>query len=164
MKKVEQSGYVKAGLLFLNSRGRFLEDVKQLPDCEVDIIIKKKGKATSAQRRYYFGVIVHEITRRMIELGNDVDKDIVHEYLKSEFNKQPIHDAEGVVIGYVGGTTTEHNVEDRIEYIDKCIHFADTVLDIVIPPPSTQSEMFPEYNSKVMVAEFDNDVKATIVA
>jgi len=150
MKKVEHSGYYKGGQLFLNNKQRFVEDGKQMPDCDVDVIVKKKGRATSPQRRYYFGVVVTEITNRMIELGNDVDKELVHQYLKSEFNKQPIHNDGGEIIGYVGGTTTDHNIEDRIEYIDKCIDFAATVLDIVIPPPSTQSQIFPEYNSKVL--------------
>lgn len=154
MKKIEHSGYYKGGQLFLNNRKRFDEDGRQMPDCDVDIIVRKKGKATSPQRRYYFGVVVKEITIRMRELGNDVDEDIVHAFLKSEFNKQPIHDADGVIIGYAAGTTTDHNIEERSFYIDSCIDFAATKLDIVIPPPATQSEMFPEYNSKVIVTDF----------
>jgi len=142
MTKVEHSGWIKNGQLYLNNRGRFLSEIKPLPDCDVDIIVKKKGKASSEARRYYFGVVVKEITQELKRLGNNVDEKLVHELLKLECNKQPVHGAGGEIIAYIGGTTTEHNVEERSEYIESCIQYAATKLDLAISPPNTQEELF----------------------
>lgn len=142
MVKIEHSGYLKNGKLYFNNYRRFEQEVKPLPDCDVDIIIKKKGKASSESRKYYFGVVVKEITGRLIELGNEVDEVVVHEFLKLQCNKTYLRDEEGTIIGEVGGSTTDHNPEERAEYIERCIRFAAEKLDISISPPNTQEQLF----------------------
>lgn len=147
MSKIESYGYIKGGKLTILNRKRMDQEVSECKDMDVVIIIKKKGKASSAQRRYYFGVVVKEITIRLKELGNDVDEELVHEFLKLQFNKQYIRNEDGEVIGEIGGTTTDHNVEERMDYIDACIQFAAEKLGIYIPPPSTQTSINYEFDA-----------------
>jgi hypothetical protein len=144
--KITHTGYIKKGCLFLNSKGRFKGELKDFPDCDVDVIVKRKGKASSQSRRYYFGVVVREITLELKRHGNQVDEQLVHELLKLECNKQPVCKDGGEVIGYVGGTTTDHNLEERGEYIEACIQYAAERLGIAISPPNTQTEFLFEDN------------------
>jgi hypothetical protein len=123
-------------------RKQFNEEIRHCKDMDVSIVVKKRGKASSKTRRYYFGVVVKEITIELKRLGNDVDEVLVHEMLKLNFNKQYIRNADGEVIGEIGDTTTDHNPEERSEYIDRCIRFASEKLEITIPSPGEQVKMF----------------------
>lgn len=142
MRKVEAFGYIESGQLKITGRKRLDMALKAMPDMDVEIIIKKRGKATDAQRRYYFGVVVKEITARLKEMGNDVDEELTHEFLKLEFNKNYLRDEDGTVIGTVGGTTTEQNIEERAEFIERCIRWAAETLELSIPAPNSQAAFF----------------------
>lgn len=142
MTKLEYLGQVKCGVLTISNVKRFKAELSQLKDMDVDIVIRKRGKASCAQSRYYWGVLVPEITERLVELGNDVTKELVHEFLKLEFNKKYLRDQDGTVIGEVGDTTTSQNKEQRSEYIERCIRFAAEKLEITISLPNTQTSFF----------------------
>lgn len=141
MATIKQYGFVENGTLKLLNRKRFTEELRQLKDCDVQIIVKRKGKASDAQRRYYFGVVIKEITVFLRDKGNDVDEELVHEMLKLKFNKQCVFGEGGEVIGEVPGTTTDHNIEERIEYINSCVQWAEETLGLVIPEPNTQTQL-----------------------
>jgi hypothetical protein len=143
---IKHSGWFKSGKLHLSNRARFEGECKAFPDCDVEVIVKKKGKASSQSRRYYFGVIVREITDELRRLGNKVDEELVHELLKLECNKQYLRNEDGVVIGEVGGTTTDHNPEERSEFLEACIQYAAEKLGLAISPPNTQASLFNEKN------------------
>lgn len=141
MTKVETYGYIESGKLHINNRKRLNEDLRTFKDCDVAITIKKRGKRSLPQNAYYWGVIVKEIQIRMRELGNDVDCDTVHEFLKLKFNSEKVVTPQAEVIE-IGGTTTEMNKEQFSEYCEKIKEWASSVLEIYIPDANTQTEMF----------------------
>lgn len=107
-----------------------------------EVIIKRIGKRSNNQNRYYWGVVVAMIKDRLIELGNDVNSMNVHDFLKDRFNSKEIFTSNGTVIGTVGDTTASISTTDFMNYLDKCKEFAATVLEIYIPDPNEQSELF----------------------
>ncbi len=117
------------------------------------ITAKNIKKRSNNQNRYYWSVCVGMIKDRMIELGNDVDAQLVHDYLKDRFNRKEIW-ADGVNIGSIGDTTTKLNKEDFEKYLEKVKRFAADVLSIYIPDPNQPSVLF---------AEHDHEIGATIV-
>jgi hypothetical protein len=139
---IKHYGWMENGKPHLSNKARYLEDCKNFPDCDFELTIKKRGKASSQSRRYYFGIIVREITTELRRIGNNVDEETVHELLKLECNKQYIRNADGEVIGEVGDTTTDHNPEERSEFIEACIQYAAEKLGLAISPPNTQTQLF----------------------
>ena len=136
MPTLKQYGSIKDGKLILANRKRFEEDLRGFKDCQVEIVIKKKNRRSLPQNRYYWGVVVKEIQLRMIDLGNEVDEETVHEFLKDKFNKVDVIGPGGEVIDMMGGSTTEMNKDDFSCYVDKIIRWAAAVLEIVIPLPN----------------------------
>lgn len=142
MNKVEQYGFVKNGELKILNRKRFDAEIKSFPDCEVEIVVKKKGRRSSQQNRYYFGVVLKEIQLRLRELGTDTEIETLHEWCKLKFNAERVVVPETAEVIEVGKTTTEMNKEEFINYLDKIIEWAASSLSIYIPPPNTQTQMF----------------------
>lgn len=143
MIKVEQYGYVKDGELKILNRKRFEAEIKALPNCDVQIIIKKKGKRSSPQNRYYWGVVIDEIRREFLRRGSRYDSEDIHEALKLKFNPHKEVDTNtGEVLLEIGQTTTELNKEEFGEYLNRIIEWANKSLEIVIPEAGTQTKMF----------------------
>lgn len=141
MTKIELIGDIKDGKLHIINERRFKEDLRQFKDCQVEIIIKKRGRRSSQQNRYYWGIVVKEIQLRLEELGTEVEMEDVHSYLKQKFNAERIVTPEAELIE-IGKTTTELNKEEFGIYIDKVVEWASSVLEIYIPPPNTQTQIF----------------------
>jgi hypothetical protein len=140
--KITHTGYIKKGCLFLNSKGRFKGELKDFPDCDVELIIKKRGKRSNPQNSYYWSVIVHEIKVALKEMGTRMDNEQVHEFLKFHFNKQYIHNEHGEVITEYGGSTTGMNKEEFSEYINSIMEWASEKLGIAISPAGSQTSFF----------------------
>jgi len=132
----------KTGILNLANRKRLQDDLTKFADCSVEIIIKKKNRRSGQQNRYYHGIVVKEIEIRMCELGNDVDSDLVHEFLKDRFLQTPLIGDGGEVIGSLPGSTAKLNKDEFGTYIDKIILFAAETLSITIPLPNTELQLF----------------------
>lgn len=139
MTTTKISGWIEKGKLFLSNRLRLTEDLTGFPDCDVIIIIKKKGKRSSQANRYYWGVIIKEATIRIRQLGNRVNEDVVHEFFKMKFNQEMVVNADGVLIEGFGGSTTELNKEEFFEYCTNIREWCREWLDIDIPEPNTQT-------------------------
>lgn len=139
--KIIAFGHIKDGQLHIVGRPRFDQELKEHKDCDVEIEIKKKGRRSSPQNRYYWGCVVKEIRLRLKELGNDFSDDDVHEYLKNEFNGVTVvsEDAEAVKIGR---STTKLNKDEFSEYVNRCRDWAHSFLGIWIDEPNTQTSMF----------------------
>jgi hypothetical protein len=140
--KIEQYGYVKGGELKILNRKRMDAEIKAFPDCDVEIIIKKKGKRSTPQNRYYWGVVVYEIKERLKELGHRTDPETVHEFLKQKFNSEKVVIPETAEVIEIGRTTTEMNKEEFNEFIERVREWASATLEIYIPDPGQQTEMF----------------------
>jgi hypothetical protein len=142
VNKLEAYGKLSGGRLILHNEKRFKQDLKELPDQEVILTIKKRGKTTTPQRGYYFSVIVQEIRLRFRDLGHRMDNEETHEFLKLKFNPRHICDEHGEVIGTTPGSTTEFNVSEMADYMDRIIEWAATTIDCHIPPADKSLSMF----------------------
>ena len=137
MAIIKASGSVsKTGILTLQNRKRLQDELIKLSGFAVEITIKKKARRSNPMNNYYWGVIVKEIELRMIELGNDVDADLVHEFLKDKFNKIEVIGEGGEIIDYRPGSTTEMNKEEMNIYWQKIWKWAAETLGISIPAPN----------------------------
>lgn len=142
MTKTVQYGYVESGKLHLLNEARFKDDLRQFKDCDVQVTVKKKGRRSSQQNRFYWGVVVEEIRLNLLDRGNRFDADTVHEYLKQKFNYESIVITQTGEMLQVGQSTTELNKEEFGVYLDRIIEWAAQSLELTIPLPNTQLQMF----------------------
>ena len=131
----------ETGILSLANRKRLQNDLLKFKGCSVELSIKKKNTRSTQQNRYYHGVVIKEVQLRMIELGNDVTPELVHEFLKDRFNKKHLIGEGGEIIDSIGGSTTEMNKEEFMIYVDRIIEWAASVLSISIPFPNTDLQL-----------------------
>ena len=104
----------------------------------VRLRLKAQGKKRSTeQNAYYWSVVVSKIKDRLLELGNEVSADDVHELLKSRFNAKEIDLGNGHAID-IPGSTTDMSTVDFMTYIERIQRFAAELLDIYIPDPNEQ--------------------------
>ena len=111
---------------------------------------RPKKTRSSEQNRYYWGVVVRMVCEGFQALGNPVNPDnnedieLTHEYLKRRF-LQPIQvaDVNGEVheLGY---TTTNLSTSQMMDYIAQVQQFAVEFLNIVIPEPGEQAQLWME--------------------
>lgn len=140
MTKVEQYGYVQDGELKILNRKQFNSEIKGFPNCDVQIIVKKKGKRSNPQNRYYWGIVIDAIRREFLRRGDKYTPEEIHEGLKAKFNPKSTGDQEtGEAIFITGDTTTEMNKEEFGSYLDRIIEWANKSLEIVIPEAGTQT-------------------------
>jgi hypothetical protein len=142
MNKTEAYGHIEAGTLHIHRREVFDADIKTFPDCDVELTVKKRGKRSLPQNSYYWSTVVFDITAELIRVGNRTDRERVHEMLKRKFNPVYIYNADGEVIDVEGGSTVEMNKEEFSNYIEKVREWAATDLEITIPDPGTQPQLF----------------------
>lgn len=147
-RNIELYGYVdEHGGLFLPHREdqvrRMKEDLRKAKNTDVVITIKKKGKRSNRLNSYYFAAIVKSVQWQFREFGNDVDADTVHEFLKLNFNPVKITTLEGKEIT-VGGSTTDMNNQEFIDYCERIRRWAAEDLGIEIKDPGEQSKIFED--------------------
>jgi hypothetical protein len=153
--KTEQYGYLEGGKLHILNRKRMEDDLRQFKDCDVEITIKKRGKRSLPQNAYYWSTVVRELRDFFIDKGNDITDEDIHEMLKKMFNPLHIRNDGGEIIDTIGGTTTTLNKEEFASYLDRIIIWSAIKLQLTIPAPGEQTSIWE--------AEYDHDVKATIV-
>lgn len=141
MTKTDAIGTVKNGKLAIINKDRLHEDLRQFKDCDVDIIIKKRGRRSLLQNAYYWGCVVKEVQLRFRELGHDVETDDVHEFLKQKFHNEQIVTPQAEVIT-VPKSTTEMNKGEFVEYVERIRDWAADTLEIFIPDPGQQTAFF----------------------
>lgn len=137
----ESYGKIEGGVLIMHNRQRFIEDMRQFPDQEVVITVKKRGRRSNQQNAYYWAVIVQEIRTRFKELGHRLTADEVHSYLKEKFNPVHLCDEHGELIATFPGSTTEFNKSEMTDYIESIRQWAGEVLSLFIPDPSSSNKL-----------------------
>jgi hypothetical protein len=141
--KVEVYGEIVNGSLSITNERRLSEDLKQFKDCEVVVIIKKRGRRSTQSNRYYFGVIIAEIRAEFRNRGIEATQEEMHEALKLKFNPiKTLDENTGELLLEIGGRTSEFNQDEMSEYIEKIMQWSAESLGIYIPPPNTQVDMF----------------------
>lgn len=129
-----------SGKLELVSRDLFLADIAQYKGKDVVISIKQKRNSRSLKQNAYYWVCVQLAHSQMLELGNEYTENQVHEFFKSKF----LQVQETITNRKTGETenvmrvksTTELDVKEFNEYIEKIARFCAEFLDIEIPLPN----------------------------
>lgn len=142
--KIEFFGKVDDGRLHIYNRNAFVSLLKNFDGKEIKITIERKKKTRSnPQNRYYWGCIIPAIQQGLFETqGEWISIDEVHEFLKQNFNyKELVNDKTGEILR-LGITTTDKSTLEFEEYMDKCRQFADEYLNIIIPLPNEQANLY----------------------
>ena len=116
----------------------------------VVVFARPKKTRSSEQNRYYWGVVVRMVCEGFQALGNPVNPDnnedieLTHEYLKRRF-LQPIQvaDVNGEVHD-LGHTTTNLTTSQMMDYIAQVQQFAVEFLNVIIPEPGEQAQLWTE--------------------
>jgi hypothetical protein len=143
MEKLSLYGSIdEAGKLSIHNRQRLLEWAQQHPGKNVVIKFERKGsKRSSPQNRYYWGVVIREITIRLRELGHQwLNDEDVHDMMKLKFNHEQIVSEEGEVLELPKSTTALTKTQFA-EYVDNIRMWAVGFLGINIPDPNANLTM-----------------------
>lgn len=133
------------GTLFVHRRkdmDRWLSE--QARDRDLPFILtveRKKSKRSDGVNRYWWGVVIKVVHRGLNEMGHDLNKDEVHEFLKSNFNFAEMVNEETGEVLRVPRSTANLNGSEFWELIDKVARFASEYLNEVIPMPGEQSKL-----------------------
>lgn len=138
MTTVEVFGRIEAGKLIISNRKRFESDIAGCQDCEVEIIVRKRGKRSTQQNRYYWGVVVQEIRLRLKDLGHRLNAEEIHIFLKQKFLPLHIHDEIGTILATIPGSTAGLNKTQFSDYIEQIRQWAAEVLEIQVPDANSK--------------------------
>jgi thioredoxin-related protein len=120
---------------------KFIEEMKKEEGVHY-IKREKKNKRTSPQNRYMhlmFSLIQKGFyDRGYREIKSTEDAKYV---MKELFLAYTVENETGGKVKLVR-RTRDLNKEQMAEFIDECIQFAAENLDVVIPPPNTQTDLF----------------------
>lgn len=143
MEKLELYGSIDdKGSLSIHNRQRLLEWARRYPGKNLVIKFERKGsKRSNPANRYYWGVVIHEITIRLRELGHQwiTDED-VHDMMKLKFNYEQIVSEHGEVLELPKSTSTLTKSQFA-EYVDKIRTWAADFLGVNIPDPNQDLTM-----------------------
>jgi hypothetical protein len=137
MAESKYIGMVVDGKLSLSdtTKNTLANDITRLEGEKLELFIKIMNKRTTPQNMYFFGVVVPEIHKYLISIGNDITNEGVHSFLKSKFNYGIVCNNDGEVIGSYEKSTKPMSKDEFSNYIDTVIKYAENELKIEIPKP-----------------------------
>lgn len=146
MKKIEAYGSTKNGVHRISYRDEFIEQWKELGDCQFRITIDKLYKKRSVlQNNFYQHVILHEFCNGYYETsGERITRETAHEFLKGKFNSKEVTINGSLLL--IPQTTSTMTTTEFNEYVEHCRKFVGEFFGINIPEPGEQSEM--EFHEK----------------
>lgn len=116
----------------------FVKMLWGLKDGRYKIEANTYSQRTLPQNRYYWGLVIPMIQQGLKDMGTEVNKEEVHEFLKSRFNYQEVINKGTGEYVTIPKSTAGLNKEQFSQYIEKIQQFASEFLNIVIPDPNTQ--------------------------
>lgn len=116
-----------------------------LKDGKYLIEINDHNKRSNPQNRFYFGLVIPMVKQGIKDMGTELTSEETHEFLKSKFNYSELVNDQTGQVELIPRSTTGLNKNDFSEYIQDIQQFATEFLNIVIPDPGQQVEMF-EYD------------------
>jgi hypothetical protein len=143
MKRIETYGQISNGVLKISYRDKFIEALKQLPDCRGRLIFEKLYKKRSKEQRgYYFAVIVAEFVNGWRDTqGEFISRDEAHTKLKEICNPiELINNKTGEIIK-VAGSTKKFTTIEQEEYNERCRLFIYSWFNITVPLPNENLEL-----------------------
>lgn len=143
MDRLSLYGHIDdAGIMHVHNRDRLLQWAKSYPGKNIVIKFERKGsKRSSPQNRYYWGIVIREITIRLRDLGHQwlTDED-VHCMMKLKFNYEQIVSEHGEVMELPKSTATLTKTQFA-EYVENIRMWAAGFLAINIPDPNQSLTM-----------------------
>lgn len=111
---------------------------ESLPDGSYLVSITPTKKRTTDQNAYYWGIVVPMVHEGLRDMGYDEvkTKEDAHLVLRSLFLKKHIGELELV------RSTTELKTTEFSTYLEEIGKWAAEYLNVVIPAPNTQLEMY----------------------
>lgn len=139
--KVTISSGVKNGRL--QAYKRFIEVLKEFEGKSIELVIKTKRKYRSNdQNRYYFGVVVPLIKKRIEDdFGERMTKEEVHEFLKGKFNMEEKASQVTGELLHLPKSTTALSTTEFMEYVKIIRAWAIDFFEMDIPEPNEQIEI-----------------------
>jgi len=98
---------------------------------------RKTKRRTNPQNAYYWSVVLPHIHAALVELGNDIDEEEAHDFLKNNFiPSKRISDRDGLNLGLAGKSTTKLTTVEFNAYLERVCRFAlEDLNNLYIPPP-----------------------------
>jgi hypothetical protein len=133
----------RAGQLVVYRREDMRRHLASMGDVPIKVTIEKRySRRSSRQNSYYWGVVVSIIHERLVEFGWDVTQEETHEFLKDRFNRREyISPDTGEVFSVIKETKGMDTVEFN-RYIEDIIRFSAETLDVQVPYPNEQLDIF----------------------
>lgn len=152
---IETTIHIKNGTI---TNWQAFRKVISLPDGGYGVIIKRLGRRSNQLNKYYWGCVIQYQKEGFKNLGNDWSKERIHDFNKVEFDYDEIVNEKTGEIKRMPGSTKEMTNIQMIEFIEKIKQFSAEWLNVYIPDPNQQSEIW-----NTMIAEYDEENKAVIV-
>lgn len=115
-----------------------LQKAMRLKPGRYKVEIKRAGKRSLQQNRYYWGVVVDLVKQGLFDLGHEVSAEETHDWLKAKFNYLEVVNEETGECEHIPRSTTEMTKEQFGEFIERIAQFAAEFLGVVIPAPNSQ--------------------------
>lgn len=108
----------------------------------IEINLKKaRSKRSDQQNKYMWGVVIPYLQDGFKNIGYQLSKDEVHQFIKSKFNLiEIVNEKTGEAVA-VPLSTTELTKTEFGEYLEKIFQFSAEFLGVVIPSPNEQITM-----------------------
>lgn len=141
--KLYYTGRVENGVLKINGRRGFDQDLLAMEGKRVQIELKPYHATRSKEQNgYYFGCVIPYVMDALNEIGiarHKLSTESVHELLKGRFLKTDLATDEwnGEFLTEIGSTTDLNKLEFA-EYIEEIRRWAAEYLSIDIPDPEKQ--------------------------
>ena len=133
---------VEDGRLKVIRKQELIEALKNFEGKQVEVTIQRKRKRRSLmQNSYYWGVVVPVVQVGLMGIGYRVDKEQVHDYLKSQFAKSEVANEETGEIMVIQGSTSRMTTSKMMDYFSEITQWAAEYLGVQIPEPNEQIEI-----------------------
>ena len=107
-------------------------------DVEITLEIGKRKRKRSSELNNYYWLCLGLVVDRMLELGHEVNKDLIHEFFKGRFLYTEFYDEKTGEILKIPRSTTEISSDEFWAYLEEIKRFAAQTLDLVIEEPNEQ--------------------------
>lgn len=135
-------GKVSDGILTINSRKSFDNDLKGLKNGLVTITVKRRNQRSLSQNNYIhllFTIFKNELN----QLGNEFKMEQVKEIAKAKFlTVDVVNESTGECIGQRVKGTHELSKVEMMEFVENVIRWAADMFHITLPLPNEQIEIF----------------------
>ena len=144
MAKIKTYGNIKDGHLHIIRRKDLDNAISNTEDCRIVLTIEKYYKKRSVfQNAYYWDVIINCFIQGIMEThGEKITPNDAHGELKRFCNGFEITNKETGETEKIGKTTTALTTVQAEEYYEDCRRWIAEWLNITVPLPNEQTEIF----------------------